>query len=117
MEEMKEIVSSFYTKMSMKISLIKKMKQRELREMKKIMIDAKKQRKSAVESDKNSVFLSIEKPGNSPGQLMHYATAKSILQQSRQEWPSQSPAAAADTIGIDSACPSMTSDDLMWDNN
>lgn len=117
-KEMKELVEAFYTKMSTKIPLIKEMKKREIREMKEIVKDMKKNRKAGKQSSGNNscsnpVYSSIKKPGDSTGRLVHYVSAKSILQQFK-EWPSPCPSTlnkAYDTASVDSACPSMGSDD------
>ena len=112
------MVEGFYTKMSTKIPLIKEMKKREMRDMIEIVKEMKKDRKAAKQSSRNNscsnpVYSSIQKVGDSTGRLVHYVSAKSILQQSKG-WPSPCPAAlnkADDTLSVDSACPSMGSDD------
>ena len=113
---MKELVGAFYTKMSTKIPLIKEMKKREIREMKEILKDMKEDKTAAKQSSGNNscsnpVYSYIQKPRDSTGRLVRFVSAKSILQQSKG-WPSPCPAAlnkADDTTSIDSACPSMGS--------
>lgn len=77
------------------------------------MKNSKKQQKSETMSSSNPAYFSAQEPDGLSGRLVHFITAKSILQHC-EEWPSPCPAAldkAADVISIDSACPSMTSDD------
>ena len=117
---MKEFVDSFYSKMSSKIPLIIEMKQREMKEMKAIV----KANKSERSSDKNVsvsnlIYSSIQKPGDSSRKLVHYVSAKSILQQS-QEWPLTGSASLnkeTDAISIDSACRSMASSECSINPN
>ena len=120
-KEMKELVESFYSKMSSKISLIMELKKREMAEMKETVKDSEKHKKSGYNCKESSeniyasepAYSSIEEPGDSSRRLVHCASAKSILQQC-QEWPLPSPASlnkAADTTSIDNASPSMSSND------
>ena len=118
-KEMKEIVDAFYFKMSSKIPLIIEMKKRELREINGITKDMKKD--TLFKSTKNAnyslenmrcnnpAYLSTPIPGDPPKSCVHYITAKSILQQSR-EWPASS-SRAEDTVSIDSAFSSIISMD------
>ena len=108
---MKEFVDSFYSKMSSKIPLIIEMKTREMKEMKATVKASKSKRYSENVSCSNPKYSSIQKPGDSSRKLVHYVSAKSILQQT-QEWPlsgSSSLNKETDAISMDSACPSMAS--------
>ena len=118
MKEMKKFVDAFYSKMSSKIPLIIEMKKEELREINGITKDMKKEKKlfkSTKDANyclenmrcNNPVYSSTPIPGDPSKSCVHYITAKSILQQSR-EWPASS-SRADDTVSVDSACPSMTS--------
>ena len=118
-KEMKEFVDAFYCKMSSKIPLMIEMKKRELREITENTRDMKKDKK-LCKSTKDAnyslenmrcnkpVYSSTSIPGDPAKRCVHYVTAKSILQQSR-EWPASS--STDDTVSVDSACPSMTSND------
>ena len=118
-KEMKKFVDAFYSKMSSKIPLIIEMKKEELREINGITKDMKKDKLFKLTKDakyslenmhcNNPAYLSTPIPGDPHKRCVHYVTAKSILQQSR-EWPASS-SRADDTVSIDSACPSMTSMD------
>jgi len=110
-KEMKEFVDSFYSKMSSKIPLIIEMKTREMKEMNAIVKANKSKRSSENVSCSNPIYPSIQKPGDSSRKLVHYVSAKSILQQS-QEWPLSGSSflnKETDAISMDSACPSMAS--------
>ena len=84
-KEMKEIVDSFYSSVSIKI---KEMKKRQMRDILTVA-KSKHMKKDYTSRSKmrwNSVYSSITKPADSSKRLVHFTTANSIVKQA-QEWP------------------------------
>lgn len=113
MKEMNDFVDAFYSKLSRKIDLIKKM---ELREMNELKNDRKQEAqlwKSSKEKRNSPGGKYIKRAGgaylldDSPQQPIHSNTAQSILSQQKEGCHSQilsSMYQADDAINVDSAC-------------